>query len=154
MPLDVVNDVELDSYKLQHKFTTDLALTSKDTDVDGMTVGSGGAKDEEDFDWLTKIIETLNDTYGLDLTEEDKVEFNRMKESIYSNEELMGFFNKNNSKDNIKDRFNEEIDSELLNFINTKLDFYNKMTDDKANLMFKSMWFNELYDTMVRKMSK
>ncbi|MDA7762286.1 DEAD/DEAH box helicase family protein [Crocinitomicaceae bacterium] len=154
MPLDVVNDVELDSYKLQHKFTTDLALSSKDTDVDGMTVGSGGSKDEEDFDWLTKIIETLNDTYGLDLTEEDKVEFNRMKESIYSNEELMGFFNKNNSKDNIKDKFNEEIDSELLNFINTKLDFYNKMTDDKANLMFKSMWFNELYDTMVRKMSK
>ena len=77
-----------------------------------------------------------------------------MRKSIYTNEELMSYFNKNNSKDNIQDKFNEEIDSELLNFINTKLDFYNKMTDDKANLMFKSMWFNEIYDRNVRGVGK
>ena len=64
------------------------------------------------IEWLTKIIKVLNDTYGLDLKEEDKVEFEKMKKSIYANEELMGFFNTQNSKDNIQDKFNEEIAKE------------------------------------------
>ena len=99
---------------------------------------------------LTNIIKVLNDTFGIDLTDEDKVEFQKMKDKIYSNEELMSFFNRNNSRDNIQDKFSEEIDNELLNFINTKLELYNKLTEDRVNLMFKKIWFNDLYDKRVR----
>lgn len=152
LPLDVVNDVELDSYKIQHKFTTSLQLDSADGEVQGMMPAAAGKKTEDELDFLTKIIKVLNDTFGIELTEEDKVEFNRMKDNITTNEELMSFFNKNNSKDNIQDKFNEVVDDELLNFIDRKLDFYNKMTEDKVNLLFKKMWFNEMYDKHVRGM--
>lgn len=154
LPLDVINDVELDSYKIQHKFTTSLQLTSADGEVQGMMPGGTGGKVEDDLDFLSKIIKVLNDTFGLELTEEDKVEFNRMKDSVYTNDELMSFFNKNNSKDNIQDKFNEVVDDELLNFIDRKLDFYNKMTEDKVNLLFKKVWFNEMYDKHVRGIAK
>lgn len=154
LPLDVVNDVELDSYKIQHKYTTQLKLESADGEQEGIKPGGAVAANDDELDFLTKIIKVLNDTYGLELTEEDKVEFKKMKESIYSNEELMSFFNKGNSKDNIKDKFDDEVDSELLNFIDKKLDFYNKMTEDKINTLFKTMWFNELYDVRVRGISK
>ena len=73
-----------------------------------------------------------------------------MKKNLYDNEELMSYFNKQNSKSNIKDKFEEVVDGEFLDFINTKLDFYNKMTDDKANTLFKSMMFKEFYDREVR----
>ena len=69
-----------------------------------------------------------------------------MRNGLY----LMTFFNKMNSKDNIQDKFYEEIDNELLNFINTKLEFYNKLSEDKVNLMFKKLWFNDIYDRKVR----
>jgi type I restriction enzyme R subunit len=46
----------------------------------------------------------------LDLKEEDKVEFEKMRNNIYANDDLMSFFNTKNSKDNIQDKFNEEID--------------------------------------------
>lgn len=150
LPVDVINDVKLDSYKIQHKYTTSLKLESADGEKEGLKQGGSGAHQEDELDYLTKIIKVLNDTYGLELSEEDKVEFKRMKNNIYSNEELMAFFNKGNSKDNIKDKFNEEIDGELLNFIDKKLEFYNKMTEDKVNSLFKTMWFNELYDSRVR----
>ena len=154
LPLDVVNDVELDSYKIQHKYTTQLKLESADGEQEGMKPsGTMGGNDDE-LDFLTKIIKVLNETYGIELTNEDKVEFKKMKENIYSNAELMSFFNKGNSKDNIKDKFSEEVDSELLNFIDKKLDFYNKMTEDKINTLFKTMWFNELYDARVRGIGK
>ncbi len=146
--LNVLNDIELDSYKIQHNFTRSLELESADGEDEGMTPGGGGGQEDE-FDLLTKIIKTLNDTFGLELSEEDKVDFKKMKDNIYANAELMSFFNSKNSKDNIKDKFSQEVDGELLNFINTKLGFYNKMTDEKANMMFKTMWFNELYNKMV-----
>lgn len=154
LPVDVINDVQLDSYKIQHKYTTSLKLESVDGEKEGLNPGGTGANQEDELDFLTKIIKVLNDTYGLELSEEDKVEFKRMKQNIYSNEELMAFFNKGNSKDNIKDKFSEEVDSELLNFIDKKLDFYNKMTEDKINTLFKTMWFNELYDARVRGLGK
>ena len=150
MPFDVLNDVELDSYKLQHKFTTNLSLNSGDGQDKGMSPGSGGQGPADDLDFLSKIIKVLNETFGIDLTEEDKVEFVRMRDNIYNNEELMSFFNPNNSKDNIQDKFNETVDDELLNFIDRKLEFYNKMTEDKVNLLFKRMWFNDLYDRRLR----
>ncbi len=150
LPVDVVNDIQLDSYKIQYKFTTDLNLISEDGEDYGMTPGGAGQKPDEEVDFLTKIIKVLNDTFGLELTDDDKVDFNRVKKNLYDNEELMAYFNKQNSKSNIKDKFEEEVDGELLNFINTKLDFYNKMTDDKANMMFKTLLFNEIYNREVR----
>lgn len=154
LPLDVVNDVELDSYKIQHKYTTALKLESGDGEQEGMQPGGSGNTQDEELDFLTKIIKVLNDTYGLELTEEDKVEFRKMKESIYENNELMSFFNPSNSKDNIKDKFSDVIDDKLLDFIDKKLEFYNKMTEDKVNSQFKNLWFNEIYDHKVRGIGK
>lgn len=154
LPTEVLEEIDLDSYKLQHQFTTELALQSNNTAMQGMTPGSDGKKEDEELEWLTKIIKVLNETYGLDLKEEDKVEFEKMRKNIYSNNDLMSFFNIKNSKDNIQDKFNEEIDNELLNFINTKLELYNKLSEDKVNLMFKRLWFNDIYDQRVRGIMK
>lgn len=154
LPTEVLEEIDLDSYKLQHQFTTDLGLQNQNSAMQGMTPGGDGKKEDEELEWLTKIIKVLNDTYGLDLKEEDKVEFEKMRKNIYANEELMSFFNTKNSKDNIQDKFNEEIDNELLNFINTKLELYNKLSEDKVNLMFKRLWFNDIYDQRVRRLGR
>jgi type I restriction enzyme, R subunit len=153
LPTEVIEEINLDSYKLQHQFTTNLVLESSNTAFYGLTPGGSVKKDDDELEWLTKIIKILNDTFGLELKEGDKVEFEKMRKNIYSNEELMSFFNQNNSKDNIQDKFFEEIDNELLNYINTKLEFYNKLSEDKVNLMFKQLWFNDIYDQRVRGLS-
>ncbi|NDP20618.1 MAG: hypothetical protein GZ091_06025 [Paludibacter sp.] len=149
LPTEVLEEIDLDSYKLQHQFTTELPLVSQNSAMKGMNPGAGGKGDDE-YEWLTNIIKVLNDTFGVDLKDEDKLDFERMKNNIYGNEDLMSFFNAKNTRDNIQDKFNEEIDSELLNFINTKLDLYNKLSEDKINLMFKRLWFNDIYDKRVR----
>ena len=150
LPNEILDEVDLDSYKLQHQFTKDYSLESKDTAMKGMTPDGGAGMPEDENEWLTQIIKVLNETFGLDLKDEDKVDFERVKKNIYDNKELMSFFNNKNSKNNIQDKFNEEIDNELLSFINTKLEFYNKLSEDKVNLMFKQLWFNDIYDQRVR----
>ena len=152
LPTEVLEEINLDSYKLQHKYTTSLELNPADSSKEGMQPGGQISIEPDETEWLTKIVKVLNDTYGLDLGPDDKVELEKVKDKIYGNDELMSFFNIRNSRDNIRDKFNDVVDSELLNIINTKLDFYNKLTEDKANAMFKQMWFNEIYDRMVRGM--
>lgn len=149
-PTDVLENVELESYKLQYLFTEDLHLEGADANMQGQKPTGSIAPQNDELELLSKIIKVLNDTFGLDLKNEDKIEFMKMKENVYQNQELMTFFNKNNSKANIQDKFEETIDDELLNFIDGKLSLYNKLTDDRVNKEFKRLWFNEVYDRVLR----
>ena len=81
-----MNDIELDSYKIQHKFTANLDLISENGEDYGLTPGGAEKNTEEEIDFLSKIIKVLNDTFGLDLTDEDKVDFNRVKKNLYDND--------------------------------------------------------------------
>lgn len=149
LPKEVLAEVELESYKVQKEYTTSLSLVEEDQEMYGLTFGGNG-KDNNDYDLLSNIIKVLNETYGLNLSEEDKRDFSNIKQQINSNESLKGFFNKANSKDDIREKFDEEIDDALLQFVNTKLELYNKLTEDKANSTLKRLWFNDLYDRLVR----
>lgn len=149
VPYEILMEAQLSDYKVQYQYTANLKLESSDTAMEGMKPGVAGNPPEDEMDFLSKIIKTLNDTYGLNLTEEDKVDMEKMKDRLYANEELMSFFNPDNTRDNVKERFDEEVDNELLDFINTKLELYNKLTDDRANEKFKRLWFNELYSQKV-----
>ncbi len=150
LPTEVLGEIDLDSYKLQHQFTTDLQLQSANAGMQGMNPGAAVTPADEEYEWLEKIIKVLNDTFGMDISEEDKVELAKVKNNVFSNDELMSYFNNKNSKDNIKDKFSDTLDEEFLNFINGKLELYNKLTEDKVNHMVKTMWFNEIYDQKVR----
>ena len=152
LPYDVLNESQLESYRVQYMSTRNLELHPGDTEMKGMHPGESQATPEEEYDWLSNIIKVLNETYGIDLTDEDKVDLNNLKNTVMGNEELMSFFNPQNSRDDVKSKFDEQVDSELLNFINTKLELYNKLTEDRANTLFKNTWFNELYDNRVRGM--
>lgn len=147
---EILDGTLLDSYKIKFDGLKKIALESTDTEEKGMGAGRATAQPIEDNEYLSVIIKTLNDTFGIDLTEEDRVDLQRMRERLTSKEELLQFFNPDNSRDNIRARFDEEVDNELLEFINSKLELYNKLTEDRINTLFKQMWFNELYDARVR----
>ena len=150
LPYEVLDEIELDSYKIKYMGAQNIGLSDGDSAMKGQTAGHDSATPEDEFDFLSNIIKMLNDTYGLELSEEDKVELNKMRQRVVDDEELMGFFNTDNSRNDVKKMFEEKIDEELLNFINSKLELYNKLTEDRANVMFKNIFFNELYDQRVR----
>lgn len=150
LPIDVLKEAELDSYKLQYNFCKALPLESSDNMMQGMRPAATNSTQTDEEEWLSKIIQTLNDTFGLNLSEEDKVELQRLQAKVQNNEELLGYFNPNNSRDDVRDKFYDTIDAEFLEFINTKLELYNKLTDDRVGQMLKAAWFNELYDRRVR----
>ena len=114
-----------------------IGLMKTTTDGKYDTIGLTG--DEKDI--LSHIIQTLNETYGTDLTEDDKVEVEKIVEKYTSNEEFKLVVQGNNTLENKRYKSNQVIDALLLDFVNTKLDLYKKLTDDIPNSILKQKLF-------------
>lgn len=133
--------VDLDSFRIQKNFDEiSIPLEKEDAPKPGISAGTRQVSEEE-MDFLSNIVQTLNDTYGLDLTDDHKVDIEQLKVKLDANEELKEFVNENNTLENIRYKFDKVIDKLLLEFVNTKLDLYKKLTDPKVNELFKRRWF-------------
>ena len=65
---------------------------------------------------------------GINLTEDDKVDIQRIRTRLEADESL-------------RDVFNQVLDKLLLAFVHTTLDLYKKLTEPKVNEMLKRQWF-------------
>ena len=140
MPSGLEETVDLDSFRIQKTFEDGIELEREDGKLTGQQSGKPRHSTEE-MDLLSNIIKVLNDTYGLELTEEDKVDFENIKNRVNQHEELNEVMDGNNTEVNIRYKFDKIVDDILLEFVHTKLELYKKLSDPKVNPLFKSKLF-------------
>lgn len=141
---EIQDAVDLDSFRIQKTFEGSLPLEKTDASVSGIS-SFLSHHTEEPKDFLSNIIKTLNETYGVNLTDDDKVDIKRIKIKLEENEELKAVMNERNTVDGMKYKFEKVVDSLLLEFVNTKIDLYKKLSEPKMNELFKRRWFEEYY---------
>ena len=98
---------------------------------DGVVIGPGDDESrpvEEEKDILSNIIKALNDLYGVNLTEEDKVDMERLLRKLYADEELRAAMTADNTLQNKKEKFYRVTDKHLTDYAHSRLEFYKKMT--------------------------
>lgn len=141
LPYEVRESVDLDSFRLQETYTGSIRLEQENGVVTGYSNGIA-FQTEDEKDLLSNIIKTLNDTYGLNLSDEDKVDIQSIKIKLEENEELQAVMLADNPQDVVRYKFNQVVDGILLEFVHTKLDLYKKLTDPNVNELFKKRWFD------------
>lgn len=141
---DITSLVDLDSFRIQETFSGNIKLESKDGEFDPL--GSGISKKfvEDERDVLSQIIQRINEIYGGQITEEDKIDIENMKKRVTTNEELQVVMSSDNSETNKRHKFDEVITSILLSYVNNRLDFYNKMDDPKVRGVITDLLYNDL----------
>lgn len=143
LPYEIRDAVDLDSFRLQETYSGSIELEKAQGTVPGFGDGGmGGASDEKDL--LSHIITTLNETYGINLTEDDKVDIQRIRIRLEADESLREVLHADNPRDAKVYKFNQVLDRLLLEFVHTKLDLYKKLTEPKINEMLKRQWFEVL----------
>ena len=143
LPYEIRDAVDLESFRLQETYSGAIPLVQQDGTVPGFGDGSRlGAEDERDV--LSSIIKTLNETFALNLTDDDRVDMSRMLEQYKSNEDLQGVMIADNPREAKKYKSDQVLDALLLAFVHTKLDLYKKLTEPKVNEMIKRQWFETL----------
>jgi len=140
LPHELKDAVDLDSFRVQQTYTGTIELENEDGTLKGYANG-GAFSPEEEKDLLSNIIKVLNDTYGLNLSEEDKVDLVRIRTRLEENEDLQDVMQADNPVDVVRYKFDQVVDEILLEFVHTKLDLYKKLTDPKINELFKRRWF-------------
>ena len=117
-----------------------LKLESEDSEVPGIGSGEGTIADPEE-DLLSHIIQALNDAHQTDFTEEDKVDIAAIHRKVSENESLRQVMEGDNTESNRHYKFGQVLDTILLDFVNNKVELYNKLSRPEIKEYLK----NRLY---------
>jgi len=145
LPYEIKEAVDLDSFRIQQTFKGRIKLEGENGLVKGPGIEVNPPPPEEE-EFLAKIIESLNETYGANLTDEDKVDIDLIKTKLEENQELKAVMNPNNTKENIRNKFESIFDNLLLDFVNNKFELYKKLSDPQINSQVKRKWFDRLIE--------
>jgi len=128
----VMNSVNLDSFRIQKVFEGSIKLYDGDEGLPPIDAGKAHGVQEEERDLLSQIINQVNETYGIGLTEEDKIDLHNVRKRLRDNKELHKVMTGDNTETNKKEKFKEVMMSVFLQYVNTKFEFYKKLEDPKV----------------------
>lgn len=147
LPLEILEAVDMDSYKVEKKKEEQIELEDEEGSLDPMGLSDGTMNVEEELDPLSKIIKDINERFGTAFNSADKVILNTLSQKLSNNESLEGSI-KNNSKDAAKIKFNEIFQEELIDMLNNHFDLYKKLND---NPELKKYVNDRIFDMIARK---
>ena len=138
---DVLASVDLDSFRVNRTHDSlQLSLEAENSEVEGIGSDVHTIRDPEQ-DFLSNIVQALNDVYQTDFTTEDKVDIETIHRKVHGNEELRQVVDGDNTETNKRYKFDQVIDEILLDFVNSKLELYTKLSKPEVNADLK----RELY---------
>ena len=145
LPKDLLNAVQLDSLRIQETYTGSIPLLNQAGELPGTYAGesSGGGLSEEETDTLENIVTRLNELYGANLTENDRLDLERIQQQVEEDPDLASVMEANNTDQAKWEKFSETVDKMLREFVRTKLDLYRKIKQEDIDATLKRLWFEE-----------
>jgi type I restriction enzyme R subunit len=150
LPKEVTQQVDLDSIRIQY---ISKGLKLKDGEGGKFKPGDENpmGKQYEFIEPLSLIVKEINEKYGTDFNDADKVVVDVLMSRVSLDEEF-GAEVKTNPKENVWWAFQRKFNGELQNLIEEHFDFYKKINNDQATkeALMRQM-FNALYEQMMKK---
>jgi len=143
LPYTILQDVDMDSYKIVNKGKKDINLTS-DGELQPISANVGEFAPDINTK-LSKIIKDLNDAFGTSFTKDDKIFLGRIKDNLLDNKNLIDKI-EHNSKENVKAVFDTFFWREMKDLLKSDSHLYKKIVDnDKLREKVKSALFDLVY---------
>ncbi len=128
--LDLGTEVELTHLRHQMTFSGTLALTAEVGEVRSFFGEGKGAQQELDLEHLSSIVEVLNERFGTDLTDVDKLLLDQFEESWMADRELSDQA-QNNSIENFRLVFDRKFLQTIITRVDANDEIYKKILDDE-----------------------
>jgi len=141
--IDLTDSIDLSSLRIQLIAESNLSLSDEKGELDPMSDTSGGSKDEEEEELLSAIIKRVNETFGIELKEEDLLDLKNIGQRIQSNEHLERVMIGNNSEDDKKKEFQSALKNEVSGFYGDKIDFFKKVMKKEVFPLIMDAMFTE-----------
>jgi len=138
----ISDSVDLDSLKIQ-KVHEGIGELINDDSVLNPPSFDPSTFQEPEYELLSEIIKQVNNEYGSNLTPEDQIDLSRISKKLDIDPEVKKYMGGDNSEINKKNYFNKKCNEILLQEVDEKFDFYQRM---ESNLSAKNMIFKLLYE--------
>jgi type I restriction enzyme, R subunit len=126
---DILNAVDLDSFRIEKTWEGKIDLVDTPGGVEGLSIGEASGKKEEEKDYLSEIINVLNDTFGQDMKEEHKVHLKNVHQRLIESDEVRKSMMGNNTEEGKRYVFDQEFGKVSLDYVNDHFDFYKAVNE-------------------------
>jgi type I restriction enzyme R subunit len=144
LPKEILDEVDLESFRIQETYKGSLVLEEQDGKVPGLPPNGGSGVKEPDKEYLSVIVTTLNETFGLDLDERDKIRVQEIIQDVETEESVQAVMTGPNSQENKRRHVNKVIDKYLLAQVQHSTELYSKLTDPTVAEELKRRLFKRI----------
>jgi type I restriction enzyme R subunit len=130
--VSVVDYVDLDSLRIQIIGESSLSLMDEQGEVSGISGAGGKSKDMEDKILLSEIIQRLNEVYGINITQEDALTLELIRDRLTSSEDLRKVIYGNNTDEVKKEHFSQVFKDAVIDFHGDRMDFYRNIMNPQV----------------------
>lgn len=146
--LDLGSEVELTHLRHQMTFNGTLSLATKIGKVRSFFGEGRGVQQELDLEHLSTIVEVLNERFGTDLTDVDKLLLDQFEESWVADSELSDQA-RNNSLDNFRLVFDRKFLQTIVTRVDANDEIYKKILDDEDfRATVGELYLRKVYDRL------
>lgn len=143
LPAEIFEEVDLDSFRIQKRYEGSIKLAEEEGSLAGISATTGSMREPE-VDYLSNIIDVLNETFGLELEERDKVRLKQIVEDVEADQSIKEVMSGNNTLTNKRSHVNKVIDQKILDQVNESIDLYEKLSEAHVSETIKRRLFEKL----------
>ena len=146
--VSITDTIDLGSLRLQYIGKNNLSLETKVGELEPIYGEGSKIIKEEDKELLSEIIKKVNEVFGIELKDEDKVDLMSVKRKTLENIGLEEKMRGNNSYDDKKEEFISVVKDIVSDFYTDKMEFYRKVMDNRVFPMLIDGMFNDYMKEM------
>ncbi len=144
LPVEIQQNIDVDSYRVQQTASGKIKLERGTKELEPITGGDIFQQPPEETEALSQILKFLNDRFGTDFTEDDKVFIQQLEEKLAGDPALEASV-KVNVPENARLTFDQVANDRIQEMIDSNFKFYKQITDDAAFEKFFLGWLFERY---------
>jgi type I restriction enzyme R subunit len=131
LPREVTEAIDLESLRVQRTGSGPVRLERGTRTLDPQVERSGGPGREDPEEALSRIIAELNDKFGADLTEEDRVTLRSVMERLEGDSSLDAAV-RANTRENAELTFKQKLEDALQDILDKNFKLYKRVTEDAS----------------------
>ena len=144
---DVTSSIDLEYFRIEKKHETKIELEEEDGELDPIGGDRIGLPPEEVKELLSDIIKVINDSFGTNLTEEDKIKLEKIQRRIQENDEFRKVYEGNNTETGKRHIFDRVFEEVKLSLVEEDLEFYNKISNSSTGRYLKDRLYKSYSET-------
>ena len=150
LPVEIQENIDMESYRIEKTGSGKISLSRGTGKLEPMGPKGIYLPPTEEIEPLSQIIFELNERFGTDFTDEDKVFIEQLEEKLAGDVALEASV-RVNPPENARLTFDHVVNDKLQEMINSNFKFYKQVTDDQE---FSKVFFNWLFERYLGKAKK